>query len=1109
PLRRRSFTEVRAAALRASGLAAACSTTPRTLDADHIPSFCSNLPSEEQDECVGLMKERGQFIDSRSCVPNLVVGIQNSDNCMQNGHTKQVKNKSGNLTVRKLNFEEAISRKYESTVKMMDNGNSDTPHSPVCIHFLSGLSYVDSQEPGEQSQADALDAVDKFLSINDVGLSQDANPRKPCVMMTPLVSSAKGTHCLAQMGRGSPVGKAGVFDWVDTLEDEGGGDFFFKRKDLFFGKSKHIKKSLTNPQSTINKMGKHEGVHPKTDTDKMNLTSLETRLNQDICRKTWVSQVPINNITCKEINGQLNEEPSMQQLQETHVERGEESVHDIGPDTQIAAEAMEALVCGPLFVGHEQQSAQPNTGNVVEGTNIRATRKKTSSSCMLQTKRGTTADIGGGSCSTRRSNRIKTLHMEANLHDSSSSKGSLTHLKLKRDQRKKETRDSEDGRIEKLLCKLKSTKCKLNGNSSESFGADKVHGKLQRSSTSVMVDAIDKQVSESAKAEMDECVKQIVESVSNELDSRASSLVLEDQVYFSKQVVHRGNSLCVTPVAHRTRKRKVYAAERLGTVSTYEETRKDSAEAKTIPANRKLARIVADATELLSDQGKGSSRMNISSEFDVQKVTTLPEKQCSRNALSGDIIVHRKQRTARKSKSGNNDQAVKPKDPSLPRHVTQAVGPCPLQQDNLTLFENANVRLKSVKDMLKLDSAISPSETDMTNAGVKGSLVASGVRTRSFVKSHPYTSERDSRQGLEGDISTGAGFFNLRHSTDMNEEHLQEVEHKGSLSSASFHVNHGIQLLSEVEDAKDDAKLLGDPKEKPSGSISIAQQKLRGSPVCTSMELLKVSQKRKGLSKALIARELIRLESPEAASSLGFKDLRRRRDITSIRVCFSHHLDDDIIKHQKKILVRLGVSIVTIVSDATHFIADKFVRTRNMLEAMAAGKPVVTHLWLESCGQASCFIDEKNYILRDARKEKEIGFSMPASLAHARQRPLLQGKRVFVTANVKPDMKLVADLAMAAQGQPIERLGRSAIKDDKLLDDLLVISCEEDFAICKPLLEKGAEVFSSELLLNGIVVQKLEYDRHRLFLDHVKRTRSSVWLRSENSNRFLSVTRCT
>lgn len=91
-----------------------------------------------------------------------------------------------------------------------------------------------------------------------------------------------------------------------------------------------------------------------------------------------------------------------------------------------------------------------------------------------------------------------------------------------------------------------------------------------------------------------------------------------------------------------------------------------------------------------------------------------------------------------------------------------------------------------------------------------------------------------------------------------------------------------------------------------------------------------------------------------------------------------------------QIVARLGVSIVSSITYATHFIADEFVRTRNMLEAIASGKPVVTHLWLDSCGQANCFIDEKNYILRDVKKEKEFGFSMPNSLARACQHPLLK-----------------------------------------------------------------------------------------------------------------------
>lgn len=60
-----------------------------------------------------------------------------------------------------------------------------------------------------------------------------------------------------------------------------------------------------------------------------------------------------------------------------------------------------------------------------------------------------------------------------------------------------------------------------------------------------------------------------------------------------------------------------------------------------------------------------------------------------------------------------------------------------------------------------------------------------------------------------------------------------------------------------------------------------------------------------------------------------------------------------------------------------------------MLEAIALGKPVVTPLWLESCGQTRCLLEEKNYILKDSKKEKE-GFSMRTSLARAKQHALLK-----------------------------------------------------------------------------------------------------------------------
>lgn len=244
----------------------------------------------------------------------------------------------------------------------------------------------------------------------------------------------------------------------------------------------------------------------------------------------------------------------------------------------------------------------------------------------------------------------------------------------------------------------------------------------------------------------------------------------------------------------------------------------------------------------------------------------------------------------------------------------------------------------------------------------------------------------------------------------------------------------------------------------------------------------------RNLPKSSLLKELVKLSIPDPVPYFTWKDLRRRRDSACIRVLFSQHLDDDIIKQQKKITARLGISITLNPKNATHYVADMFARTMNMLEAIAAGKPVVTHLWLENSAQAGCLLDERNYILRDDKKEKEIGFSMPVSLARASQFPLLKGRRVCITPNVKPNKEMTASLVKAVQGQVVERSRILALKDPKFLDDLLILSSELDEEICRPLLDRGVAVCSSELLLNGIVIQKLECERHRIFTRREKQT---------------------
>ncbi|XP_040377864.1 uncharacterized protein LOC102704481 isoform X1 [Oryza brachyantha] len=283
------------------------------------------------------------------------------------------------------------------------------------------------------------------------------------------------------------------------------------------------------------------------------------------------------------------------------------------------------------------------------------------------------------------------------------------------------------------------------------------------------------------------------------------------------------------------------------------------------------------------------------------------------------------------------------------------------------------------------------------------------------------------------------------------------------------------------------------------GKRSIPEKKGHGSNLMHSVPLRELNgagpQARMLASKNTLKRVLKSPGSRELASLFRnevtpvLQSSRRRRHMSTVRVLLSQSMDSETLNDQTKILIHFGLSVATTISEATHFVAEKFARTRNMLEAIAMGIPVVIPAWLECCREAKCFIDEKGYILRDIKKEKELGFSMPVSLSQACNKPLLEGRRVLITPNAKPSKEILKSLVVAAHGkyQPyscklLERNAMSKMKNISLVG-AFVISCEQDYKICAPFIKNGFEVFESELVLNGIITQKLEFERYRLFHD--------------------------
>ncbi|KAF8401568.1 hypothetical protein HHK36_012512 [Tetracentron sinense] len=1042
----RGFTSVRTASLRASGLAA------RGMTFKGNSNGPSSIPSKTLSGRQHVTEDSGISYTRDPSPSPFGTEVRDVDQDHEtwkcNGNMKGFRDENkcsvGNSTVRKLFTEDTVAGNKGSTRDIeSSDGGTDPPQLLVCNHGFAGLSYVGSQEPGESSQANALEFVDRFLSVNNVELSQE-DPGKITRGKSPPNSSAKGTQSLAKRASfRRPVGETGIFDWVDSREDDRGGEFFSRRKEGFFHSRGHDRRSFTQPQKPrhVNfKRGrgvvdefreKEEQLNRSEKT--MGLMHSDSRLmlhdSKENDKIVQVSEMKIKKNLVKELDEQLNSEFPGHQLDASGISMDSGDMLDVGFDTQMAAEAMEALFCGAP-ANYDSGDGYQGELNASERCPRGETENETSLKNVSLRKRDCPSDSGG---TVRQSKREMRLDVKSRKKTSTSSRKQSKNQREKLDP---ESAVKTKAKRAKLMAEQHlNTGNATNGN--ESSGGQSCKFLNQRKAEG----AVDR----AGIKEVNRC---------HHSSSTSNGHLLFDKG--QEQEEYR----TFTPIVYRTRQKRPK--------SSSGEVANDLLEVDVHKDKRKGSRSGVDALKSLNfntnqtgEVGNNKPSQQEQPGLELATTTGCAEKY----ALS-----YPRQRRTLRNISGRLNGSGKPDGPSTVVDWEQANG------QSITRRKRSERNARSI----------------CVNLDMKR-------KTRSSVYPHLLlsSSEKSSQGRLLRRNLDEPGFVDAAANCNlavMNEKMIPKDLNGTKASMYSGRKGDAISISS-TEVAEGIAALEMSPKEKTEPAVSTCTTPVNStmpsnvaSPICMGDEYGKQSCK-KNLSRSHLMKELNRLDATETVPTT-LKDLRRRRDMASVRVLFSHHLDEDTIKQQKKILVRLGVPIASSSADATHFITDKFVRTRNMLEAIALGKPVVTHLWLESCGQASFFIDEKNYILRDTKKEKEIGFSMPVSLARACQRPLLQvitkscvvqpdalGQRVFITPNIKPGKELIAGLVKAVHGQAVERIGRSAMKDDKIPDDLLVLSCEEDYTICLPFLEKGAAVYSSELLLNGIIIQKLEYER--------------------------------
>lgn len=801
------------------------------------------------------------------------------------GGSDKNKSKFASSVMRKLFSDELSTQEKGASLGSNDVNEGNLSKSPVYDGHVAGLSYIDSQEPGELSQANALDFIDRFLDDNVIDSDQEAIyvknvPEKLKPLPRP---STKGQQSLAKRTnvRGK-AGKTGIYDWDDSHEDEGGGDIFLRTKDKVFEGEICRRKSLPVVSNIrVSKPNAHgDGEEQLSISDKiMNAVHSDSRLmSQNLKTKDHTAQETAIKSRRKLDNGfdkQFNINSSSGEVEPNAVAEDAQEMLGVGLDTQMAAEAMEALCNGEGIVVQDADDA-------THATRSSLTDPPNCSSA------GKTGALSSKECS-RQSARKRKLNAKSDLQTASSSK-----------------RYAKEG---KQLCKKdslmnRSKRSKLNAEHNLTSIASQNGSNLPSQSTEQR-----KSIGDSNKYKVEElnnCTGSVRGSGVRSVKKRR----LQDGLhYFTPIACRTRQSLVVKQLVKPDRPSRSFRGEDKGVGSFKKRNSGTSIQAsKALDLKSTMQcsdHFVVDENTKLSQLEKSASKFSSVNNGSIVDASEVPRRRRSLRKLSchnkGSEKLGGSSTSFAQSEDIGNSNANKRKMRTKARCVAKS---------------NMNGQTQSSSYSVSIISSIYLNHGEM----LEPILDESKPGDTSF---HCNVVDKDEKLNSTGknhaDFLLSAKSFDNTSLDESQRERCKSFDLASSTSSANF--------KTIVNDAS--PVFMGDNYCKQTCERNISRS-------CRELQILSAAR-------------------PETTTPS--KVSRKRRDITDVRVLFSHHLDEDIIKHQKKVLsdffinssaktsslvliccfltllqvlLRLGASLASSISDATHFIADEFVRTRNV-----------------------------------------------------------------------------------------------------------------------------------------------------------------------------------
>uniref|UniRef100_A0A3Q3RE04 Mediator of DNA damage checkpoint protein 1 n=2 Tax=Monopterus albus TaxID=43700 RepID=A0A3Q3RE04_MONAL len=226
-----------------------------------------------------------------------------------------------------------------------------------------------------------------------------------------------------------------------------------------------------------------------------------------------------------------------------------------------------------------------------------------------------------------------------------------------------------------------------------------------------------------------------------------------------------------------------------------------------------------------------------------------------------------------------------------------------------------------------------------------------------------------------------------------------------------------------------------------------------------------VSQKRQAPADSSPVAKTRRCSSASPAASCQLRTASQ-----AYKVLFTGVADETL----ERVLARLGGSMAKGVTDMNCLVTDKVRRTVKLLCAVAKGVPIVTTDWLEKSGKAGSFLSPNAFVVKDSEQEKKFSFCLQESLGTASSQPLLQGYKIHVTKSVKPEPVHMKEIISCSGATFLPKMPSSH------KPHTVVISCEEDWPLCRPAVSASLPVVTAEFILTGILQQKLDFQTHSL-----------------------------